>query len=120
MSLYFALSCSYGNGAKHSKDPVGSTTISLHWVSLHGACLQVKDGVESLTLILQHAVGDGEFTERGVASVRSLRSSTTAMSLSQHPLSHHQLEELKVRETVTVVSELNDVFLRGSVSGSGG
>ncbi|CAI7997148.1 ER membrane protein complex subunit 10 [Geodia barretti] len=76
-SLYFlVLSCSYGNAAKHSKD-------------------SGRDGAESLTLVLQHAIGDGEFSERGVASVRSLKSSTTAMSLSQNPLSHAQLDEIK-------------------------
>jgi hypothetical protein len=57
--------------------------------------VQGRDGAESLTLVLQHAIGDGEFSERGVASVRSLKSSTTAMSLSQNPLSHAQLDEIK-------------------------
>ena len=58
--------------------------------------IQAKDGVESLTLVLEHAIGDREFSERGVASVRSLKSSATAMSLSQNILSHAQLDEIKV------------------------
>ena len=59
--------------------------------------IQARDGAESLTLTLEHAIGSArEFTERGVASVRSLKSSTTTMSFSQNLLSHIQLEELRV------------------------
>ena len=70
-----------------------STTGSIH--SLYFS-VQFKDGAESLTILLQHSIDSSEFTERGVASVRSLKSSTTTMTLSQNLLSHVQLEQLKV------------------------
>ena len=57
---------------------------------------QGRYSTDSITLILEHAIGDGEFSERGVASVKSLKSSITGMSLSQSPLSHAQLEKIKV------------------------
>ena len=98
--IFLVLSCSYSNAAKHSKDSVSFTIISRRWSCIHeriSCFVQGRDGAESLSLVLQHAIGDdGEFTERGVASVRSLKSSVTAMSLSQSPLSHAQLEEIKV------------------------
>ena len=100
LKLYFlVLSCSYGNAAKHSKDSVSFDSVTQRWVCTNvcvSCPVQGRDGAESLTLVLQYAIGDGEFSERGVASVRSLKSSTTAMSLSQNPLSHAQLDEIKV------------------------
>lgn len=57
---FLLLLCCYCEGAKHSKEAVSwllALPEHLQQVSHH---VQAKDGVESLTLVLQHAIGGGE------------------------------------------------------------